>query len=388
MATKKRAPRKPKTANATATANSTIDALCQIAIDAAGALSAPGCDNGPLIGVGLTSAVRLRARKSQAAEIEPLLEAIGRLAKKQPFYEVSAAFQAITILGKVNREAGLSLLQRYEKQLERAEPDHADASLFYGRHPRPKEMLPFVAAPVASAYAALGDRKRSQAWLETAISTIEPEWNPWEKRLTVSWAMAEIGSAVDARTLWEERSWSPPPNDHFALPWVLHLLRSGRSMLLHEFLSSWKSSGAEIPYGVSVGLLKFLVNLGMVEEIRRFSADFAFDAGDWSGKLSFPKALALAAANASLRGQTREPTPEESLSLAQDRSAVVNKRRLAKSRLVGAAKGLAIRAALVGDVGVAIEAIGLMPTDVFDHRLGTALSALWIMETGFDVLPW
>jgi hypothetical protein len=230
-----------------------------------------------------------------------------------------------------------------------------------------------------SAWAAKKDQLQSDAWLARAKAKLEPENNPWQYRLALVWALVEAGRADDARALFTDKSpWRSEPLCFYSIPFTMALVRAGHDALLFDFLEAWK----QFRFGNIDWSLR--EKLGLALAFYGRSARLA-EGKERFGLVVDEERIALA--------KTREPTgmvlpspsPADIDALARDFAEL---QKTPRARRAAGSRALIQRAAVMGHVGAVVALLPDLPATNFNDRPQAALSALWTMTTGFDVVPW
>jgi len=331
----------------------TLDDVIRVGVESVGDLERGWSSH---VSDALRLLVRLRARRGDVAEIDPLLSAI-----PDNHVRVSASADAAIILarsGKVEEARAVFGVAR----------SGAEEVL---------RNVTSVAAPVGGAYAALGEEEQASAWLERAKKALEPETNPWQNRLDLCWALVACGLEDKAIPLWSgPKPWEREPSSFYADPWIAYLLREGHLDLAEDFLRAWVRGMGEIPWSARERVIRGLTRLGRADLLTAWKKPLGLNvsAGD----------LALATSIAK-EGPKTAPTEAE---IAALKSTYDEIEKTPRAKRLYPMKDLAIAAAKAGHISAVVSLLGRMPSANFNDLPTTAFQAIWILATGHDVAPW
>lgn len=230
-----------------------------------------------------------------------------------------------------------------------------------------------------SAWAAKKDQTKSDAWLARALAKLEPENNAWQYRLALVWALFEAGRTDDARALFTEKSaWRQEPLCFYSIPFAMTLVREGHDDLLFDFLETWK----KYRFGNIDWTLRD--NLGMALAYHGRAARLT-EGKERFGLISNDERLALAKTRESTGMVLPSPSPADIETLAHDFAEL---QKTPRARRAGGTLALIQKAASMGHIGAVVALLPDLPGANFNDRPQAALSALWTMMTGFNVVPW
>ncbi len=245
------------------------------------------------------------------------------------------------------------------------------------------EILPeneiLYAISMFSAWAAKKDQSQSDAWLARAKAKLEPENNAWQYRLALVWALFEAGRENDARALFTDKAaWRREPLCFYSIPFAMTLVRERHDDLLFEFLETWKQYRfGNIDWSLRDKLGMALAHFGHFERLVEGKERF--------GLVTDEERLALAKTRESTGRVLPSPSPADTAILAHDFSEL---QKTPRARRSGGTRVLIQKAAAMGHVGAVVALLPDLPGTNFNDRPQAALSALWTMTTGFDVVPW
>lgn len=245
------------------------------------------------------------------------------------------------------------------------------------------EVLPhnevWYAMAMFAAWAAKKDDNQANAWLARAKAKLEPENNPWETRLALIWRLVEAERLDDARALFTEKSaWVREPLIFYSVPFVAAMVRGGHLSLLGEFLESWSSYRfRNIDWSVRTQLGELLAKHGHVKELVDWAKRFEVYAGD--EQIELAKSLE--------KSGLVLPTPS-----AADIEALASEyaqlQKIPRARRARGTRTLIQKAASLGHSGAVIALLPSLEGNDFNDRPQAALTALWTLVTGFDIVPW
>jgi hypothetical protein len=230
-----------------------------------------------------------------------------------------------------------------------------------------------------SAWAAKKDSAQADAWLARAKAKLEPENNPWQYRLALVWALLEAGRADDARALFTEKSaWRQEPLCFYSIPFAMTLVREGRDDVLFDFLETWKQYRfGNIDWSLREKLGLALAHYGHTTRLAEGKDRFGLVVDD--------ERLAIAQSRHASGMVLPAPTAEDIAALAHDFAEL---QKTPRARRAGGTGALIKKAAAVGHVGAVVALLPGLDGTNFNERPQAALSALWTITTGFDVVPW
>lgn len=303
--------------------------------------------------------VRLRARRGEIAEIEPLIKAI-----PETHAQVCASADAAIILARSGK------VKQAREVFKRARSGAEEVLNEWN--------VAFVGAPVGGAYAALGDEEQASAWIERAEKALDPEVNPWQKRLELGWALVEAGLKDKAIALWSSpKPWEQgEPHSFYVEPWMSYLLREGHVDIAEDFLGAWLRELGEMSWSARRHVTEELARLGRADLLAAWKKAFGLDVSK--------EDLALAKANAKA-GPKTSPTEAEIEALKAQHDEI---EKTPRAKRLQPLKGLVLSAASARHIGAAASALSKMPSTNFNDRPTTAFRAVWILATGQTIAPW
>lgn len=230
-----------------------------------------------------------------------------------------------------------------------------------------------------SAWAAKKDQTNSEAWLARAKAKLEPENNPWQYRLALVWALVEAGRDDDARALFTEKpAWRSEPLCFYSIPFVMAMAREGHDALLFDFLETWKQYRfGNIDWTLRDTLGLALARHGRSARLVEGNARF--------GLVTNEERLALAKTFEATGMVLPSPSAADVDILAHDFAEL---QKTPRARRSGGTRALIQKAAAMGHVGAVAALLPDLGGTNFNDGPQAALSALWTMTTGFDVVPW
>lgn len=308
----------------------------------------------------LRHAARLRARRGEVSGVVALLDAL-----PEPDQHVATCADVAMILARAGRtDEARTFFAEVESGAEAALDPYNVADL---------------ASSVGGAYQAMGDTASADAWFTRARDAIEPETNAWQNRLTVSWALTECGREDEARALWahDGEEWRRDPGIFYSVPWLLHLLGTGRIDLAADFLTA-----CDVDWDYSMApVIDVLADLGRTDLLRLGQSRLP----DSLAERRYEKALRMAEER-TRRAHPATPDEADLAALAEAHAELLRTPRAHRERPT---ELLIEQAARCGHLSAVLDLLGTLPAPRdFNGRPASAFSALWRTATGHDVAPW
>lgn len=300
---------------------------------------------------------RLRAGRGEHRKARALVELI-----PDPARQVEAAANCAMIAAR------LGARDLAQEVFAIAETKHAQA---LGQH-----NIPYVAAALAAAYHVLGRTEDAQHWFTSAAQLIEPENNPWQKRLGLAWALVEAGLPDRAAQLWEsDEPWTRPPLCFYYEPWLAYLVRTQRDELFFSFIERWQVACKGIDWSV-----------------KSFAPTLFALRGDADGLVRCAKTLGVKRSaelqqlcTRTWNGNRAVPTDAEIADLV---TAYAKVQELPRARRASPLKQLAEQCAAVGHFGAARQLVLQLDDNDMNNRPSAAFSVLYCAMTRSKIDPW
>lgn len=245
------------------------------------------------------------------------------------------------------------------------------------------EILPhneiLYAMSLFAAYSAKNDHNRANEWLARAKAKLEPENNPWQNRLGLIWNLVEAGHIDEARALFtEKKPWAREPLCFYSSPFAAAMIREGHYPLLAEFLTQWSNFRfRNIDWTLRSEIGRMLAHYGRVKELDEGRETFGLVFDD--------DARELAKSREKTGFVLPSPSPADIEMLAAEHAQL---QKTPRARRAPGTLALIKKAAAMGHSGAVIALLPELPGSNFNDRPQAALSALWTLTTGFDIVPW
>ncbi len=235
------------------------------------------------------------------------------------------------------------------------------------------------ATAMFSAYAAQKNQAQSNAWLARAKAKLEPENNAWQSRLALIWALVEAGWDDEARALFVDKApWVREPLCFYSVPFTVCMVREGHIALLFEFLDAWnKYRFRSLDWSVRDKLGFILAQRGLVDQLAVSKERFGVVVDD--------DRLALAKSREKIGLVLPSPSASDIATLAHDFAEL---QKTPRARRTAGTRALIQKAANCGHSGAVMALLPSLNGTDFNDRPQAAISALWTIATGTDVVPW
>jgi len=230
-----------------------------------------------------------------------------------------------------------------------------------------------------AAWSAQKNQSKANEWLDRAKAKLEPENNAWQNRLALIWNLVEAGRQDEARALFTDKTpWASEPLCFYSIPFAAAMVREGHYPLLAEFLAQWSAYRfRDIDWTLRDKLGQLLAHHGLIKELEEGKDKFGLVVDD--------DRLALAKEREKTGPILHAPTPADIEMLAADFAQL---QKTPRARRAPSTRALIQKAANLGHAGAVIALLPDLPGTNFNDRPQAALSALWTLTTGFDIVPW